>query len=603
MIDKACRFFRRVIASGLACAICLFPPPALSQESNGGGIVSGRIKSVSSSGSFDYRPDIVGSFQTGYETPAVELDYSLWTLAGSMVWGFRARTSPLVSISFAHQEGLVPILSVKLDRSLPDNTVRPKNLSGDVHVSPDIMNAAYIYDFVFLARLLDRYEPASFFEFSKGVGQSIYSIYRSHQGISAPPGKWGWTVPGSPKWAKTFSYRDSPPLIFDRESLDEDHVGADKARDFMRTLVEEFADKEKGPIWRLEIVDFDLRVGDLLFEIWKQQPDALHGFYDVQSEHDEQLANIIQGYSASLRREGPTPALAREGKEIDAVIRRHEQKLSEGLIATWREMSRSAQSALADRRAEAHLRQLAPRLAEKLSEGHLELPTQLRADFDEAQRFFDTEENVSESMHRRWAALESAVNRDVRTTLIAERYRDHGNGTVTDTQTGLQWMRCSYGMTWNRDDAKCEGAARRVFSDKLPQQVSYANYEDWRIPTEDELANLIYCRHHNHPDYMRMISNPAPKFTEESSCFELVQESYRYASPPLVMGVQTSPTESGFDDDEVRYLSSTVSREGSVSHAIDFWEGTVERQWRSWSLSNYDDPPRVYYLIFVRDAK
>lgn len=31
-------------------------------------------------------------------------------------------------------------------------------------------------------------------------------------------------------------------------------------------------------------------------------------------------------------------------------------------------------------------------------------------------------------------------------TLIAGIYRDHGNGTVTDTRTGLQWMRCSMGQ-------------------------------------------------------------------------------------------------------------------------------------------------------------
>lgn len=32
--------------------------------------------------------------------------------------------------------------------------------------------------------------------------------------------------------------------------------------------------------------------------------------------------------------------------------------------------------------------------------------------------------------------------------LIEGRYRDHGDGTVTDVQTGRQWMRCSLRQTW-----------------------------------------------------------------------------------------------------------------------------------------------------------
>ncbi|MEI6871170.1 MAG: hypothetical protein WCL08_02705, partial [Verrucomicrobiota bacterium] len=32
--------------------------------------------------------------------------------------------------------------------------------------------------------------------------------------------------------------------------------------------------------------------------------------------------------------------------------------------------------------------------------------------------------------------------------LLAGRYRDNGDGTVTDATTSLQWMRCSLGQEW-----------------------------------------------------------------------------------------------------------------------------------------------------------
>ena len=34
-------------------------------------------------------------------------------------------------------------------------------------------------------------------------------------------------------------------------------------------------------------------------------------------------------------------------------------------------------------------------------------------------------------------------------TAPSARFLDHGNGTVTDQHTGLTWMRCKLGQTWN----------------------------------------------------------------------------------------------------------------------------------------------------------
>ena len=73
-------------------------------------------------------------------------------------------------------------------------------------------------------------------------------------------------------------------------------------------------------------------------------------------------------------------------------------------------------------------------------------------------------------------------------------YVDHGNGTVTDTRTGLMWKQCLEGQS----GADCEGTVGKFNWDtamKIPQTLNqrggFAGYNDWRIPTRDELEGLV----------------------------------------------------------------------------------------------------------------
>ncbi|TVR02313.1 MAG: DUF1566 domain-containing protein, partial [Desulfovibrionales bacterium] len=70
---------------------------------------------------------------------------------------------------------------------------------------------------------------------------------------------------------------------------------------------------------------------------------------------------------------------------------------------------------------------------------------------------------------------------------------DHGNGTVTDTTTGLMWQKCSYGQTWS-NNGQCTGSATtRTWQQAMDaaETLSWAGHEDWRLPDINELKSLI----------------------------------------------------------------------------------------------------------------
>ena len=73
------------------------------------------------------------------------------------------------------------------------------------------------------------------------------------------------------------------------------------------------------------------------------------------------------------------------------------------------------------------------------------------------------------------------------------QYRINGDGTVTDTKTGLMWKRCSEGQSGD----SCSGEATKYkwedAMSKVRSDVSFAGHSDWRTPTIEELRTLVYC--------------------------------------------------------------------------------------------------------------
>lgn len=67
---------------------------------------------------------------------------------------------------------------------------------------------------------------------------------------------------------------------------------------------------------------------------------------------------------------------------------------------------------------------------------------------------------------------------------------DNGNGTVTDRSTGLTWMRCAVGQTWDGSD--CVGEPKRYnWDEAMSTSHKIADYDGWRLPSIGELNTIV----------------------------------------------------------------------------------------------------------------
>jgi len=71
----------------------------------------------------------------------------------------------------------------------------------------------------------------------------------------------------------------------------------------------------------------------------------------------------------------------------------------------------------------------------------------------------------------------------------------NGDGTVTDTITGLMWQQCTSDQTW--EGAQCRGSVKSAWWDLASEYIEslngalYLGYDDWRLPTRNELQSLV----------------------------------------------------------------------------------------------------------------
>ncbi|MCK6556790.1 DUF1566 domain-containing protein [Candidatus Binatia bacterium] len=75
---------------------------------------------------------------------------------------------------------------------------------------------------------------------------------------------------------------------------------------------------------------------------------------------------------------------------------------------------------------------------------------------------------------------------------VARAYVDNGDGTVTDTKTGLMWEKLSDdGSIHDRDDYYTWTAAVTTKIATLNGGGGFAGYTDWRLPNINELQSLV----------------------------------------------------------------------------------------------------------------
>jgi len=85
-------------------------------------------------------------------------------------------------------------------------------------------------------------------------------------------------------------------------------------------------------------------------------------------------------------------------------------------------------------------------------------------------------------------------------TTPASAFVDRGDGTVTHSETGLQWSRCAIGQQFN--GRECEGQAQVLYWEEATDAIAQVNdrgtlggHDDWRVPSLDELLTIIEkCR-------------------------------------------------------------------------------------------------------------
>ncbi len=97
----------------------------------------------------------------------------------------------------------------------------------------------------------------------------------------------------------------------------------------------------------------------------------------------------------------------------------------------------------------------------------------------------------------------AGTGQDGEYSINPKSYTDHGDGTVTDNNTGLMWQKCSVGQN---NDASCSGTATAYnwyrasgtydadynpSSESVCGALTRAGHTDWRLPSKKELRSIV----------------------------------------------------------------------------------------------------------------
>ena len=135
--------------------------------------------------------------------------------------------------------------------------------------------------------------------------------------------------------------------------------------------------------------------------------------------------------------------------------------------------------------------------------------------------------------------------------ISAPAFRDNGNGTITDSTTGLVWQKGeSWAQTWEEALDYCEG-------------LTLGNRSDWRLPNIRELESIV--------DWDR--SNPAINITYFPDCSGSIYTCYWSSSTRMSLLEQAHTVNFNLgnvrDDGKVMYEISRCVCGGPVEHYVE----------------------------------
>jgi hypothetical protein len=111
-----------------------------------------------------------------------------------------------------------------------------------------------------------------------------------------------------------------------------------------------------------------------------------------------------------------------------------------------------------------------------------------------------------------------------------DEFVDNKNGTVTDKSTGLTWQKCSVGQTWTGDAFSGE-ATNMSWNDAMKLSNSFAGYNDWRLPTNEELMTLVFCSDGKHNTDYSCKNQTVTRPTINTTYFPYTEDLYWSSSP------------------------------------------------------------------------
>jgi hypothetical protein len=130
------------------------------------------------------------------------------------------------------------------------------------------------------------------------------------------------------------------------------------------------------------------------------------------------------------------------------------------------------------------------------------------------------------------------------------RFEDHGDGTVTDRQSKLMWMRCSIGQVWSA--GTCTGKPRAVSRAAADAEAIAVNksgrffFSDWRVPELPELAGITERQCKNPRVNLAIFPTTPPEFYW-SATSRKADPAGAFALSFGPEGVTYSPKEQSFD--------------------------------------------------------